>query len=231
MLTILKAALNHAWHDGYVASDEAWRKVKPFRGVNAAKIRYLTEAECKRLINACEKEFRPMVRAALHTGARYGELTGMRVHDYNPDAGTVLARETKNGKPRHIPLTDEGQEFIEQLVLGRKGEDIMFLRDDGEPWGKSHQARRLERACEAAKITPAVSFHVLRHSYGSALALKGVPLQVIASALGHSDTRITERHYAHLQPSYIADTIRANLPAFGGVKKGNTVPLNKGKMK
>ena len=45
--------------------------------------------------------------------------------------------------------------------------------------------------------------------------MKSVPLQVIAEALGHADTRITERHYAHLSPSYVADTIRANVPTLG----------------
>jgi hypothetical protein len=37
-------------------------------------------------------------------------------------------------------------------------------------------------------------------------------MAVIARQLGHSDTRMTERHYAHLVPNYVADTIRANFP-------------------
>jgi hypothetical protein len=45
--------------------------------------------------------------------------------------------------------------------------------------------------------------------------MRGVPMAVIASALGHADTRITEKHYAHLAPSYVADTIRAHLPRLG----------------
>ena len=40
----------------------------------------------------------------------------------------------------------------------------------------------------------------------------------IAAALGHADTRITEKHYAHLMPNYVADTIRANLPTFSDNK-------------
>jgi integrase len=51
---------------------------------------------------------------------------------------------------------------------------------------------------------------VLRHTHGSALAMKGVPMGVIAEQLGHADTRMTEKHYAHLAPSYVADTIRAH---------------------
>jgi hypothetical protein len=43
-------------------------------------------------------------------------------------------------------------------------------------------------------------------------AMRGVPMAVIARQLGHSDTRVTERHYAHLALNYVADTIRANFP-------------------
>jgi hypothetical protein len=42
---------------------------------------------------------------------------------------------------------------------------------------------------------------------------------VIAAQLGHSDTRMTEKHYAHLSPSYVADTIRANFPNLGLMKE------------
>ena len=50
---------------------------------------------------------------------------------------------------------------------------------------------------------------------GSTLAMRGVPLGVIATQLGHADTRMTEKHYAHLAPSYVADTIRAQFPNLG----------------
>lgn len=45
ILTIFKAALNHAWREGRAPSDEAWRRVKPFRNVDAPKVRFLSEAE------------------------------------------------------------------------------------------------------------------------------------------------------------------------------------------
>ena len=52
-------------------------------------------------------------------------------------------------------------------------------------------------------------------------------MRVIADALGHADTRVTERHYAHLSPSYVAETIRANLPTLG-IDEGNIRPLKSG---
>ena len=68
---------------------------------------------------------------------------------------------------------------------------------------------------QTSHIKPAVSFHVLRHTHGSTLAMRGVPFGVIAEQLGHADTRMTEKHYAHFAPSYVADTIRLNFPVLG----------------
>ena len=235
ILTVLKAALNHAWRDGIVPSDEAWRRGSSrFAGSMRRRCGILSTEECRRLINACAPGFRQLVQAAVLTGCRYGELCAMRVSDYNPDAGTAHVRDSKGGKSRHIPLTDEGREFFARAAVGRLGGDLLFTRASGGlPWGSSHQQRPLQRACANAKVEPAVSFHVLRHSYGSLLAARGVPLQVIAEVLGHADTRITSRHYAHLLPSYISDTVRANLPSFGiesDSEKGGPTPLYAGKV-
>jgi integrase len=45
--------------------------------------------------------------------------------------------------------------------------------------------------------------------------MNGAPLFVVAKNLGHSDTRMVEKHYGHLAPSYVADAIRAAAPRFG----------------
>jgi len=224
VLTVLKAALNMAFADGLIGSDLAWRRVKPFRNVDAARIRYLTAAEASRLINKCEPEFRHLVRGALLTGARYGELTRARVADFHAPAGTLYIADSKSGKPRHIPLTNEGVAFLTELTAGRPAAAMLFTRTGGEAWGASHQIRRMRLACAKAKITPAVSFHDLRHTYGSLLAMRGVPLQVIAEVLGHADTRITQRHYAHLHPDHVAKTVRAALPTFAR-KRSNVVSI------
>ena len=55
--------------------------------------------------------------------------------------------------------------------------------------------------------------------------MAGAPLQVVAANLGHADTRMTEKHYAHLAPSYVADVIRATMPRLGLVEPSPVVPL------
>jgi integrase len=90
-----------------------------------------------------------------------------------------------------------------------------------ERYGLVMVRRRQMEACKRAKIKLAVSFHVLRHTHGSTLAMRGVPMGIIAEHLGHADTRMTEKHYAHLAPSYVADTIRAHFPNLGIARENN----------
>ena len=73
----------------------------------------------------------------------------------------------------------------------------------------------MAEACDRAKITPRISSHTLRHTWASLAVMNGVPLLVVAKNLGHSDTRMVEKHYGHLAPSYIADAIREGAPRFG----------------
>jgi hypothetical protein len=64
VLTILKAALNYAHREGRCANDDAWRNVRAFREADAARLRYLSDDEARRLINACPVDFRALATAA-----------------------------------------------------------------------------------------------------------------------------------------------------------------------
>jgi hypothetical protein len=57
--------------------------------------------------------------------------------------------------------------------------------------------------------------HVLRHTWASLTVMNGAPLLVVAKNLGHSSTRMVEKHYGHLAPSFIAEAIRDAAPRFG----------------
>jgi len=223
--TVLRAALNHAFHEGKVESDIAWRRVKPFRNVETARIRYLSVTESRRLANAADATFRPLIMAALQTGARFSELARLEVADFDAEAGTLRIRQSKSGRSRHIVLSAEGRELFVQWCAGRASGALIFTRTNGQPWQKSMQARPMRAACERARIKPAISFHILRHTHGSVLAMAGVPMAVIAEQLGHAGTRMTERHYSHLSPSYVADAIRKGLPAFDIKQSKKIIPL------
>jgi len=226
VLTILKAALNHAWREGKVASDAEWRRVLPFKGVDIARVRYLTVAEAQRLVNASPPAFRALVQATLQTGARVSELARLRVEDFNRDAGTLTIRISKTGKPRHVVLTDEGIELFTQFVMAKPRDALILTNAAGNAWGTGHQKEPIKAACVAARIEPAIGFHILRHTWASLAVMNGVVPMVVAKNLGHTDTRMVEKHYGHLSPSYVADAIRAGAPRFGTVPKSNVAVLD-----
>jgi integrase len=222
ILTTLKAILNHAYNNGYVTSDDAWRRVKPYAKVDAPKIRYLTDPEALRLINACPKDFRELVTAALLTGCRYGELAKLRVIDVDLQAKLIHVRKPKGSKPRTAHLPDEGVTHFKALITGKPSDALVLTRADGHPWGKSQQARPLGEACKNASITSAINFHILRHTYASRLAMAGVQMSVIAACLGNSEA-ICAKHYAHLCPGYIGDTLRLGFGTLGIVQPDTKV--------
>jgi integrase len=228
VLNILLAVLNRAHDVGKVADPSAWRLFKKFRGVNNPRVRFLTQDECVRLVNAARPDFRPLLRAALLTGCRYGELTALTCRDYSPDASTVFVRESKTGESRHVPLNDEGGAFFDEMTVGRAGPASIFTREDGSAWQRANQQWLMTSASRRAGIEPPATFHILRHAYASFLVQRGVSLQKVAKALGHKSTAVTEKHYAHLQADDVAEAIRAHLPYFGG-KKSNVTRLKKGR--
>ncbi len=215
VLTILKAALNRAWREKKIHTDHAWRAVKPYASADAARVRYLTMAEAQRLLNGAAADFRRLVHAALLTGARFGELAALDVGDFNPDTSTVHIRMSKSGKGRHVVLTEEGAAFFKSVCGGRSPRDRLLVKADGSKWGANHQSRPMLAACTAGKIEPPANFHALRHTYASHTVMNGAPLLVVAKNLGHADTRMVEKHYGHMSPSYVADAIRAAAPRFG----------------
>jgi integrase len=212
---LAKATFNHAYAEGHVASDEGWRTVKRLEDADAARVRFLSEDECRRLLNACAPDFRRIVTGALLTGARYSELCRMEVQDFQHKSGTVHINKGKTGA-RHVHLTAEGVKFFDSLTIGKAAGDLLFAKDrDGSAWGTSHQIPHMAAAAKRAHLAH-VNFHALRHSFASHLMEQAeVPLMVIALALGHKDTTMVQKHYGHLRPDFVAETIRAKAMKLG----------------
>ncbi len=211
--SIFFAALNLAYEHGRVKSRDAWQRTKPFKNVDEARKRALTVAEAVKVINACEPDFRQLVRGSLYTGLRLGELFALRAADVT--AERIEVRHSKSGKPRSVPLNDEGAQFFEEATAGKQGSELVFPRADGQPWHRMHASRGMRRACAGAGLSPPATFHDLRRSYASLLINKKTDIEVIQKLLGHADLRMTVRAYAHLLDATISKAVKKNLPSFG----------------
>lgn len=170
VLAMVKGALNYAFDEGLVDSNTAWgRRVKPFKGVSAARVVYLkTIEDAQKLINAANglnehPGFGNLVRAALETGARYSELARVRPEDFNPDSGTLTIRKSKTYKARHIILTADGTAFFTETVAehtaaGRRSTDVLF-RNDGRIIRKLDQIEQRDaRLKSKGKPVPKVKY-------------------------------------------------------------------------
>jgi integrase len=141
-----------------------------------------------KLADACTGDFQNLVRGALLTGCRYGELTRLLRRDYDPNSATVFIAESKSGKSRHVYLTEEGRELFDELTANAKPDGLIFTngwtgrrRTSKGPsqWRYNEQVQKMHRACRKAGIEPA-TFHELRHTYASTLVNRGCVLSVVA---------------------------------------------------
>jgi integrase len=225
VISSFKACLKRAG-----AADRVLKRLRKFRAVDAARLRWLTVEEARRLQNASSADFRPLAIGALLTGCRMGELLALRASDFDSRSKTILIADSKSGKPRRVPLTEDGMTLFANLTAGQAENARMFARADGSPWYRIAVMRAMRSACEGGKIVPTATFHTLRHTYASHLVQAGVPLLFVATALGHADTRMVEKHYGHLAPSHVAEMIREKLPRFVvGSSKSNVTDMRRGR--
>ena len=127
----LKGALNFAAEEGLIPDDFApWRSLKPFANVTAARQRYLTLDEQKKLIGAIQDEdFRDLVLGALTTGARYNELANLRVRDYQKESQRLYIAFGKGRgsyKTRWVNLSEEAIALFDRRCAGHDDEDLVF---------------------------------------------------------------------------------------------------------
>jgi len=138
------------------------------------------------------------------------------VRDFDAVHGFVRIQGLADNKKGRIAfLAHEGVEFFKSMVAGRAPSELIFLKEDGSPWGKTHQKRDMDKAASEAGLEPGFTFHCLRHTYASIRLESGMQLSVLADQLGHIGTRMIEKHYGHLSDEHRRDQVRSQTPRFG----------------
>jgi integrase len=139
------------------------------------------------------------IRLLLFTGARAGEVLGLRWDEVDLEAGQAALRDSKTG-PRPLELPAPAAQVLARLwQLRHQGGAYVFPGRDPSKPRNDYLKRPWWRICERAGIENC-RLHDLRHTYASTGAAAGYTLQMIGELLGHSQTSTTER-YSHLARS------------------------------
>lgn len=183
---------------------------------NNQRLRFLSEVEINRLLEASPTYLKHIITFCIHTGARRQEALNLKWHQVKN--GHVYFNKTKTDAPRQVPISDELQKLLDKLkgkptgnVINIKGERVqpentvdenVFLHKQ-KPVYKSTLTNAFILACSKAQIpyglkTPdGVTFHTTRHTFGSWMAMRGVSIKTIQELMGHKNITMTMR-YSHL---------------------------------
>jgi len=189
------------------AVSEGWIATNPVRGIqrrteNPGRIRWLSDEERTALLTACDAsqwaDLGLLVRLALSTGARLGELLALRWSDLDLKKGQAYVGDSKSGEPRVLPLIKPVRELlaakarpIDSGLIFRRDNDVARAFRFRRAWGTAHQSAGLDN----------FRFHDLRHSAASYLAMNGATLLEIADVLGHK-TLVMVKRYSHLSTAH-----------------------------
>lgn len=206
-LSALLQAATKRWH--YIDSNPAHGTLR--RTESRGRTRWLKDGERKVLLEACENSewsgLRPLVLLALSTGARLGELLGLRWSDVDLKKGTAYLGDTKNAEARTLPIRGPALEELRSWGKVRLiGADALIFPANGVTQDTLFR-RAWNQAVEDAKLCD-FRFHDLRHSCASYLAMNGASLLEIADILGHKTLQMVQR-YAHLSDDHKASVLES----------------------
>lgn len=214
----LRRVLNKAVRDGKLASNPVSR-IKMFREP-AGKTRFLSPEEEARL---CEKIGAPSaswVRLAILTGMRQMEQFSLRWEHVDLERGVLTLPNTKAGGVQYVRLNEEAKRLIQGFIPGNKSVWVFPSENPDTHVDPRNFYRRVYLPTVKKIGLEGVSWHSLRHTFASRLAMSGATEGTIATLLRHSGTILVKR-YAHLSPSHLQNEVE-KVAAFGKVATRQT---------
>jgi site-specific recombinase XerD len=204
-LAMLSKAFNLAVKEWEWLKDNPVSRV-PKEKENNERDRWLSKDEEKRLLDNCPEWLREIIVFALNTGLRQEELLSIEWPRVNLFRKTILIRNTKNGKPKTLPLN-----MIALGVLVKRSKvksiknDYVFFNRNGKKVDPCNLRTSFYIALKKSGIVN-FRFHDLRHTFATRLAQRGVDLYKISKLLGHEDISTTQR-YSHHCPDSLRDGV------------------------
>jgi integrase len=151
--------------------------------------------------DALSLEAADILKLELLTGARCGEISGLRAEeiDRNKWVWTLPAQRSKNGRQRVTPIVGAAREMLERRLSGVENGPL-FMLEKGVVVTSAHIGHYLLTRQTTLPIAIFTS-HDLRRTFATMLAEMGIALELVAAIVGHEsggkDTRTLVRHYVH----------------------------------
>ena len=166
----------------------------------AGRDRRLQPGELEKLLESSSEEMNQVIRFALETAMRRGELAGMTWDMVDLKKRTVTLPETKNGQKRIVPLSSVAVAILKERLSTR--------RIDGKVWdiGLDAISQDFAKACQKAGIF-GLHFHDLRHEATSRLFEKGFDTMEVRTITGHKTLQMLAR-YTHLRAEDLAERLQ-----------------------
>ena len=191
-LALLKRMFNLAISWDLYLDLNPFRKVKFFREVNLG-LRVVSLEEEEKLLRNAAPYLQDLIRFALNTGLRTGEIFILRWSNVDFEKNILNVFAPKTQKTRGVPINSGARKVLEAWALGRKSEFVFYNYETGKPFVDLKTG--FARACKKAGIN-GVTWHTLRHTFASRLVSRGVDIVTVQQLLGHSAVTITMR-YTH----------------------------------
>lgn len=169
---------------------------------------YLTEREIQMFLDSIKRDmnkkptvknirFMAFVTFLLQTGARIGEVLSINIDDIDGENREVRVI-GKGRKPRTLFLRDETLYWIDRYLAIRKDhEKALFATQDGQSrWKQTDVGRSFRKYKKLSGIKKEFVIHTLRHTFATQYLMKGAGINVVQTALGHSDPVTTLKYYA-----------------------------------
>lgn len=207
----IRHALNSAVRDGKLSSNAATKLTmyKEPRG----HTRFLTLEEERKLCEAIGITYLPLVRFAILTGLRRGEQFGLRWADVDLDRGVLTLSDTKGGGVQYVHLNEEAKAILRSLNSWQQSVWVFPSANPATSRDAGNFYRRVYLPAVNKAGLESVTWHTLRHTFASRLAMAGATDYDIAACLRHSTTALVRR-YAHLSPTHLQGVME-RVSAFG----------------
>ena len=205
-VTVIKAFLNRAVQLGYLEKNPG-QFVKKLKE-EQRQIQHLSDEDVKKLLKVCSPRVQQMVTIFLLTGMRLGELAHLRWKDVDFRHNLIHIQNqpdwtTKSLRPRVVPMHPTVKQIMESLP--RKKEQVYIFETDSGKTVESYLRSEILRYAKLAGVSANVK--MFRSTFASNLVMSGVDIYVVSKILGHHDVKITEKHYAHLTPNFLNQSV------------------------